>query len=99
MRGLKCLSIVFAIFGAAFAQNPELPRCREGVAQPSARVLVTKLNRAFEQGDATAFAAHAGCPFGVGKHETGNIGLVPPRVFAERFITEVTTLDLTLKKR
>lgn len=97
MRGLRGLFIL-AIFGAAFAQDPELPRCREGVAQPSARVLVTKLSRAFEQGDAAAFAAHAGCPFGVGKHETDNIGLVPPRIFAERFLDEVTTFDLTLTK-
>ncbi len=97
MRGLRGLFIL-AIFGAAFAQNPELPRCREGVAQPSARVLVTKLSRAFEEQDATAKANLAGCPFLVGKYETDNVSYVPPLVFAKRFFHEVKKFDLTLRE-
>ena len=98
MRGLRGLFIVLTIVSAAFGQNPELPECQEGTAQPSAMVLVSKLERAFKRRDAAAFSAHARCPFGVGKYETDDIGLVPPRIFAERFLDEVTTLDLTLKK-
>ena len=96
MRGLRGL-FVFAVFSAAFAQNPELP-CREGVAQPSVRVLVTKLERAFEKKDAAAMANLAGCPFSVGEPESDNLSLVPPAVFAARFLDEVEALDLTLKE-
>ena len=97
MRELKGLFIVFAIFGAAFAQNPE-PPCRAGTAQPSAIDLVRKLERAFEKGDAAAFSAHARCPFLVGKYETDSASYVPSRIFAERFLDEVTTLELALKR-
>ncbi len=98
MRELRGFFIVFTIFGAAFAQNPELPRCREGVAQPSVRVLVTKLSRAFEEQDAAAMANLAGCPFLVGVPESDNLSYVPPAVFARRFLGEVKVLDLTLEK-
>lgn len=97
MRGLRGLFIL-AIFGAAFAQNPELPRCREGVAQPSARVLVTKLSRAFEQQDTAVMANLASCPFSVATPESDDLSYVPPAVFARRFLGEVEVLDLTLEK-
>lgn len=85
------------LFGAAFAA-PASPACGEGTAQPSVRVLVTKLERAFEEKDAVAIAALAGCPFLVGEHESDNVSYVPPLVFAERFLDEVEALDLTLQE-
>lgn len=91
------LLIVFAVFGAAFAA-PALPECREGAAQPSVRILVTKLERAFETKDAAAMANLTGCPFSVGASESDDLSHVPPAIFAQRFLNEVRVLDLTLKK-
>lgn len=97
MRELRGLLVIFMIFGAASAQNPE-PPCHEGVAQPSVRVLVTKLGHAFEEQDAAAMANLAGCPFLVGAPESDDLSYVPPAVFARRFLGEAKVLDLTLKK-
>ncbi len=61
-------------------------------------VLVTKLERAYEEKDAAAVANLASCPFLVGEYESDNISYMPPLVFAERFLDEVEALDLTLKE-
>ncbi len=92
-------TVLLLILGVAFSA-PASPECRAGTAQPSVRVLVTKLERAFDEEDAAAVAALAGCPFSVGQPESDNLSYVPPAVFAQRFIDidEVKVLDLTLKK-
>jgi hypothetical protein len=85
------------LFLSAALGAPASAECQEGTAQPSVRVLVIKLERAFKKQDAMAIANLAGCPFTVGQPESDDLSYVPSSVFAERFLRAVRALDLTLK--
>lgn len=95
MKRLLSWLLLSATCVALSANGAPSPPC--AAAFQTLEVFVSCLGRVSDQGDASALAALADGPLLVGMPESDNVRQIAPRMFAERFLDEVSTLDLSLR--